>query len=197
MPRHAPLRLLALTMAALAAGASPARADITAFLGTSRVNTPPGATFTDQSDTELRTTKGLAVGFGLVIVGFEFEYSNTSGNDDTCGTASLPGSFRLLCAPSLTTGMANVLLQTPHGLTPVQVYGTIGAGMYREHYDLSNVSSLPDENDYGVGTNLGGGVKINLVGPLRLRVDYRIFKLANGAFNKTPQRFYAGANLSF
>ena len=29
-----------------------------------------------------------------------------------------------------------------------------------------------------MGINVGGGVKVNLAGPLRLRFDYRIFTLA-------------------
>jgi opacity protein-like surface antigen len=194
MSRFVSCRLLGLAVAGLVAFAAPARADITAFLGTAHVTSAPEVVALNQlEDKEYRTTKGLALGFGLVIVGFEFEYSNTSGVDGCTGKVGVRG----LCAPSLTTGMGNVLLQTPHGLLPVQIYGTVGAGVYREHWDFSEAVNLSDENDYGVGTNLGGGVKIDLVGPLRLRLDYRLFKLANGAYNSTPQRFYAGANLSF
>ena len=43
----------------------------------------------------------------------------------------------------------------------------------------------------------GGGVKVNLIGPLRLRVDYRIFKLGSGALHSPAHRFYAGLNLKF
>jgi hypothetical protein len=40
-------------------------------------------------------------------------------------------------------------------------------------------------------------VKINLAGPLRLRVDYRVFNL-HGSPRHTPvQRWYAGVNLKF
>lgn len=182
----------AFTVAVLASAVSPARADITAFIGTAHVTRAPDVV-DRASDKEFRTAKGFAFGFGLVIVGFEFEYSNTSGVDHCVAKIGVPG----LCAPSVTTGMGNVLVQTPHGLLPVQLYGTVGAGLYREHWDLGEAITRSDENDYGVGTNVGGGVKINLVGPLRLRIDYRVFKLANGAYNTTPQRFYAGANLSF
>jgi opacity protein-like surface antigen len=195
MPRRVSFcRIVAVTLAVLAATAVPIHADITAFLGTAQVTKAPEVVALDRSaEKEFRTTKGLAVGFGLIILGFEFEYSNTSGVDGCTSKVGVPG----LCAPSLTTGMGNVLLQTPHGLMPVQVYGTVGAGVYREHWDFSEAIAASDENDYGVGTNVGGGVKVDLVGPLRLRIDYRIFKLANGAYNTTPQRFYAGANLSF
>ena len=56
-----------------------------------------------------------------------------------------------------------------------------------------------------MGTNVGGGVKISLAGPLRVRLDYRIFRLTDefeagvggGGFSKTSHRFYAGANIAF
>ena len=48
-----------------------------------------------------------------------------------------------------------------------------------------------------VGVNLGGGVKMSLLGPLRLRLDYRIFKLRGEAQHPNVQRFYAGLNLKF
>jgi opacity protein-like surface antigen len=194
MPRLVSGRLFGFVLVGLVLCAAPARADITAFLGTAHVTSAPEVVaLNQQEEKEYRTAKGFALGFGLVIVGFEFEYSNTSGVDGCTSKVGVRG----LCAPSLTTGMGNVLLQTPHGILPFQIYGTVGAGLYREHWDFSEAVALSDENDYGVGTNLGGGVKIDLIGPLRLRLDYRLFKLANGAYNSTPQRFYAGANLSF
>jgi hypothetical protein len=179
---------LACAVLVVIAACSPARADITVFFGGSRVNTAPADA---ESDTSTRLDKGFAIGLSLVIIGFEFEWATMSGDElqeNTCVTAS---DFRAVCVPSLTTGMANVLLQTPHGIAPFQVYGTVGAGLYKERY------SPFDESDYGGGTNVGGGLKLDLVGPLRLRVDYRLFKLANDAFHDTSQRFYAGANLAF
>ena len=88
-------------------------------------------------------------------------------------------------------GCGGWILQTPRGLGPVQVYGTIGAGAYRERFDVV------DESTTNFGTNFGGGVKISLLGPLRVRVDYRIFKLSGDAVYETPQRVYVGANLAF
>ncbi len=46
-------------------------------------------------------------------------------------------------------------------------------------------------------SNFGGGAKIKLVGPLRVRLDYRVFKLQGSPLYETYHRFYAGANLSF
>jgi opacity protein-like surface antigen len=159
----------------LAAGGT-AEADITAFLG---ATTSPGT----------RTTQGIAIGAGLIIVGFEFEYSQASGDDETEPACLVPGSGE--CKPSLRTGMGNLLLQTPRGLGPVQVYGTVGGGVFRERFEGT------DEGETGFGSNVGGGAKINLLGPLRLRIDYRVFKLSGDAVHKTPKRFYVGGNLAF
>jgi hypothetical protein len=118
--------------------------------------------------------KGFGVGVGLLIVGFEFEYANLT--EDT---------FEELAG--LKTYSGNVLVQTP---TPaVQLYGTLGAQGYQEH-----LGALQETN---FGTNIGGGAKITLIGPLRVRFDYRIFKLHGEPLHDTYQRFYVGANLKF
>lgn len=125
-------------------------------------------------DTETRSTRGFSAGINLLIVGFEFEYANMS--EDLVGRSA-----------SLTTGMVNGLVQTP--TSGVQFYLTAGGGFHRQR--------LNDDSVTHVGTNIGGGAKIGLVGPLRLRLDYRIFSLRGNSFHVTPQRFYAGVNLSF
>ena len=145
--------------------AAPARADITGFIGT---NTTP----------DNRLARGFAIGFGLLVVGFEFEYSSTSESVSTSGVA-----------PSLKTGMGNVLLQTPVMIAGVQPYFTTGGGWYSE--------TLGSRNDMGLGANVGGGAKISLAGPIRLRVDYRVFKQGSGALYTPAHRFYAGLNLKF
>lgn len=123
-----------------------------------------------------RQVRGFAGGIGLVIVGFEFEYANT-------------GEDLVQSAPSLKTYMFNGLVQTPFAIGGVQPYGTAGGGIYRE--------SLNDDSETSVGINVGGGAKINLIGPLRLRVDYRVFTLRGSPRHSKPQRFYVGANLKF
>ncbi len=140
-----------------------AAADFTAFLG---VNPTPST----------RAVRGLAGGFGLLIVGFEFEYANTS-EDLEQG------------APGLKTFMFNGLLQTPMPIAGMQFYATAGGGGYRE--------SFGDLSETQVGLNVGGGVKWTLAGPLRLRLDYRIFTLQGDSRHPRPQRFYAGLNLKF
>lgn len=153
----------ALLTAALVLGATPAFADITAFIG---VNTQPAN----------RLVRGFAAGVSLLIVGFEFEYANTI-EDEKAG------------APSLVTGMGNVYAQTPIPIHGLQFYGTVGAGLYRER-----LVGLQETN---VGGNIGGGVKIALAGPLRLRVDYRVFTLRGQPLYDKPQRLYAGITLAF
>lgn len=140
-----------------------AAADITAFIGVSP--TP-----------ENRMARGFAVGFGLLIIGFEFEYS-TLTEDETARS------------PSLRTGSGNVLLQTPIEISGVSLYGTLGGGLYRER--------LFDTQETSFTSNFGGGAKIRLAGPLRMRVDYRVFHLQGDPLNSTYHRFYVGANLSF
>jgi hypothetical protein len=123
-----------------------------------------------------RSVRGFSAGIGLVIVAFEFEYANTREN----------AAER---APGLKTGMGNVLLQTPVAIFGFQPYFTTGGGYYRETLNASEES--------GFGTNAGGGVKISLAGPLRLRLDYRVFRMRSGALSSPAHRLYAGINLKF
>jgi opacity protein-like surface antigen len=124
---------------------------------------------------ERRSVAGFAGGAGLLIVGFELEYANTTED-------------AVVEAPGVKTFMANGLLQTlPLGR--LQFYGTAGAGGYRE--------TLREQSETNVGINVGGGVKISLLGPLRLRLDYRAFTLRGNPRHSKPQRFYAGLNLKF
>jgi hypothetical protein len=159
MPRTRTLLLTTL----LALAPTAAFADLTAFIGTT--TTPSN-----------RTAKGFGVGFGLVVVGFEFEYSNT--NEDP-----IEG------APALQTGTGNVLLQTPVAILGLRPYFTTGGGLFRER--------LGTIQETQIVLNTGGGVKISLLGPVKARLDYRIFKLRGEPLHPTVHRLYAGLNLSF
>ena len=157
--------LIALVVAVLVPRS--AYADATLFIG---ANTSPAN----------RSAKGFAIGAGLLVIGFEFEYSDTT--DDLASRA-----------PALKTGMGNLLLQSPIAFAGIQPYFTIGAGVY--HEDLGTNGSIADNT--GFGANTGGGLKISLLGPVRLRVDYRVFTLKNGALTTPAHRVYAGLNLKF
>ena len=51
---------------------------------------------------------------------------------------------------------------------------------------------LFDFTETHVGYNIGGGIKMSLAGPLRLRFDYRVFTLKGEPRHTNPQRFYVG-----
>jgi hypothetical protein len=152
-----------LTLVVLLAAATRAHADATLFIG---ATTAPAN----------RTAKGFAIGAGLLVLGFEFEYSDTT--DDITAAA-----------PSLKTGTGNLLLQSPVSFAGFQPYFEIGGGVY--HEELGPIGNT------GFVGNTGGGVKISLIGPIRLRVDYRAFTLKNGALTTPTHRVYAGLNLKF
>lgn len=120
-----------------------------------------------------RSTTGVAIGVSAVVLGFEFEYAHLN-NDQTTAT------------PSLGTGMFNLLIMTP---TKLQLYVTAGGGIYHE--------ALNAESNTSVGVNVGGGIKIPIAGPLRVRVDYRVMTLSSSIVGKPVQRFYVGGNFAF
>lgn len=156
------LRALVLFLVAVLTPAA-AHADATLFLG----STPTPAN---------RALRGFAFGAGLLIVAFEFEYASTSENVERS-------------APSLRTGMGNLLIQTPFAVGGIQPYVTTGGGLYRER--------LGDHQETSLGVNVGGGAKISVAGPLRLRLDYRLFTLQGDPLHERVHRVYAGANLKF
>jgi opacity protein-like surface antigen len=122
-----------------------------------------------------RLTRGLAIGVGIML-GLEFEYANTVEDVEEQ-------------APALRTGMTNAILQTPFGIGGVQPYLTGGLGLHREE--------LNGNRRTGLALNVGGGVKVSLAGPLRVRVDYRVLRLRGGARHTPVHRVYAGLNLAF
>ena len=101
-----------------------AYADATLFLG---ANTSPAN----------RVARGFAIGAGLLFIGFEFEYSDTT--DDLTARA-----------PALKTGMGNLLLQTPVAFAGIQPYFTVGGGVY--HEDLGTNGSIADNTGVGMNT---------------------------------------------
>jgi hypothetical protein len=169
--------VLPLFVLLLAAAARPALADGTLFIGTTNVSNADNAS--------RQTTKGFAIGAGVLVVGVEFEYASTGEDEDHFG-------------PSLRTGIGNVYVQTPIAIAGLQFYATTGGGLYREK---STVDPAGDLSKTGFTSDTGGGVKISLLGPLKARLDYRVFKLLGDkpspTWRSTVQRLYAGLNLSF
>ncbi len=125
---------------------------------------------------ESRAVVGASAGVTFVAFGFEGEYASTHESPEDV-------------APQLRTFMANAFVQNPIPISGLTFYGIAGAGVYRE--------TLLDVSQTSLATNIGGGVKIALAGPLQLRIDYRVFVLQGDALAQKPQRLYAGVNLKF
>ncbi len=129
-----------------------------------------------QSAPTIRPVTGISLGVGLLVVGWEVEIARVAERVDDR-------------APSISTGTGSVYVQNPIPISGMQIYGIAGAGVYRER----QTAVLQETN---VLVALGGGAKFALAGPLKLRLDYRFFKLRN-AGSPTPQRLYAGLSLAF
>jgi len=123
------------------------------------------------------STRGFAIGAGFLVVGVEFEYASTSEDAEHA-------------APSLKTGMGNFYLQTPIPVLGMQFYWTTGGGGYRERLGESH-----QETNFIFNT--GGGAKISVAGPLKVRLDYRVLKPQGSPLFSTLHRLYAGLNLNF
>ncbi|MFB3854254.1 MAG: hypothetical protein ACE148_10580 [Vicinamibacterales bacterium] len=158
------IAVTAMTAAALLLAARPASADITAFVG---LATAPAGN---------RPARGVGVGFGFLVVGFEAEYLTAAEDVEDA-------------SPSFRVGSFNGMLQTPVEMARTQFYVTAGGGLYRER--------LGAFQETHVAVNTGGGAKIRLAGPLRLRVDYRLFRLSGEPLVQRAHRLYVGLNLAF
>jgi hypothetical protein len=172
------LRCASLCVTALTLSAAPAVAqtwespiNITTFAGMAVTSGPHPAS-------------GVAVGLKPQPgpVSLEFEYSRSRGD-----TVSGP--------PAIATLAGNILVQRQR--SRFQYYGTFGVGLYAPLPDLSrrrgggvHQTSEPDS-----ARNIGGGAKVTLVGPLKLRMDYRAFFLAGRESNQ--HRFYVGIVAGF
>ncbi len=130
-----------------------------------------------QSSPEIRPATGISLGFGMLVVGWEVEIARATQQQDDA-------------VPSLSTGTGSLYVQNPIPIGGVQFYAIAGAGLYRERLDLAY-----QQTDVHVA--LGGGAKIELAGPLKLRLDYRVFKLRDAVAPGNPQRIYAGLTLAF
>jgi outer membrane protein with beta-barrel domain len=129
---------------------------------------------------DARTAVGIGVGAlpRPGPVSFEFEYCRRRG-DPTAGE------------PDIVTFAGNVLIQVP--VRPrLQVYGTLGVGFYYLQSDL-------DTSEANDGRNFGGGLKLTLAGPLKMRIDYRTFLLApiEGQYRSNVHRLSFGLVAGF
>ena len=128
-----------------------------------------------------RLITGASIGFFFPalgsIGGWEVEYARTRG-----GARS----------PRIDTFGASLLVQSLRNADGLQFYGALGGGSYSR-----------DEAGTVFQANVGGGLKVRLAGPLRLRFDYRLYILQRsdaGEFfteHRHPQRASAGIGLGF
>jgi hypothetical protein len=174
------LRCAALCVMALTLSAAPAVAqtwespvNITAFAGVAVASGPHPA-------------NGAAVGLKPQPgpVSLEFEYSR-SRSDPVSGV------------PAIETLAANVLVQPQRQRSRFQFYGTFGVGLYAPLYDPSRRrgGGVHQSSEADSARNIGGGAKVTLAGPLKLRMDYRAFFLAGSESNQ--HRFYVGIVAGF
>ena len=166
--------LLASALIGLLATAGPASADATVYAG---AVTGGGS----------RSVVGGAIGFfpretGAVI-GFEIDHMRTIGGV----TPS---------RPRIESSGGALLVQVYVVPRRFQAYGALGGGVFSQDGG--------DQTAAGIAANFGGGIKITLAGPLRIRLDYRLFVLSQNPDQslealsyKHPQRVTAGLALAF
>ena len=94
------------------------------------------------------------------------------------------GGRRHAATPSLRTTSGNVFV--------ADVRPSLSA-VLRRRAPGSIARSLGNDEETAFLLNNGGGVKINIAGPLRARIDYRIFTLRGNPKHKNVQRIYAGS----
>lgn len=141
-----------------------------------------GLTYVDA----LRPSYGFSFGYRPSVVGFEIEYLGTFGQT-TPGDYSAGGIF------------ASVIVQ-PVTISHVQIFAVGGFGAWGEGFAGGKRTGVLNAG------NVGGGVLVGLAGPLKLRLDYRLFLLGEvaeaevGAIapsRKHPQRIAAGLHFAF
>lgn len=130
-----------------------------------------------QNAPAIRPATGISLGFGVLVLGWEVEVARVTADADEA-------------APSIGMGTGSLYVQNPIPISGVQFYAIAGAGLYRERLELTR------HQQTDVHVAVGGGAKISLAGPLKLRLDYRLFRLRD-ALSSNPQRVYAGLALAF
>ena len=104
----------------------------------------------------VRPTADVAIGVVRSVGGFELDYAQTTG----AGT---------LARHSIGTFGVNLVLQTPPRANGLQFLGFVGFGLYGETTGIGG----PGSGEVLYKT-IGGGTKVPLAGPLKVRLDYRV-----------------------
>ena len=120
---------------------------------------PDGTVFVGVTMPTARPVLGAAFGGGGSIVRFEVEYAGTRGTSPTRASVD-------------TIGVSLMVQSRP--IDRFQFYGIGGFGLYGETFEGGGGGSGEI-----LARNIGGGAKIGLACPLRLRLDYRVFLLGD------------------
>lgn len=130
----------------------------------------------------LRPSLGWSFSYRPSAVGVEVEYLTTT-----------PGNYS-------AGGIFGSVIVMPVTISNVQIFVLGGVGVWGEGFKGGKRTGVLS------AANVGGGVLVGLVGPVRLRLDYRLFRLGEvskeeiGAISpsrKHPQRIAAGLYFRF
>jgi hypothetical protein len=128
-------------------------------------------------------TIAIAWGRWPGTVGFELEYAGTVGRATEA-------------RPSVGTITVNALVLTPVRVRSARVYALAGFGLYGEQGGGRGSGEV-------AAKDIGVGMKIPLSGPLKFRLDYRLFLLGPGdgspgsPRSHHPRRLSAAISLRF
>lgn len=194
-----------LTLAVIAAGtcATPAFAQSTGGLYVGAVAGYEGLDVETADDTATASADsavyGIAAGYdlslGSAFVGVEGEYSTSGGETD------FPGTVAGLRDGLDADGQYYAGVRAGVALTPgISAYGKVGyTAMDTRAFTSSG--SLADLEDNADGLRFGGGLQVQLPGPLEARVEYRrstYGDVGDGAFgDATTDQVVAGVGVRF
>lgn len=92
------------------------------------------------------------------------------------------------------------MIVQPLTIAKAHIFVVAGVGVWGEGFEAGKRTGVLS------AVNVGGGVLLNITGPLKLRLDYRLFRLGEvskeeiGAISpsrKHPQRIAAGLSVRF
>ena len=194
-----------ITLLAIAAGlaATPAAAQSTGGLYVGAiggyegidVETDDGTASASADSAVYGVNAGYDLSLGNAFVGVEGEYS-ASGSDTT-----FPGSVGAARDGLETDGQYYIGARAGVALTPgISAYGKIGYTALDTRAFTSS-GSLDDLEENADGIRFGGGVQVQLPGPLEARVEYRRSNygdVGGGAFgDATTDQVVAGIGVRF
>ena len=192
-----------LTLAAVAAGlaAAPASAQSGLYLGALggyegiNVDSADGSVTADADSAVYGVTAGYDLSLGSLFVGVEGELS-TSG-----GSTEFPDSFSGAREGLEANGQYYIGARAGVALTPgIAAYGKVGYTSL-DTTAFTSSGSLGELEENAGGLRFGGGLQVQLPGPLEARVEYRRSRykdLIDGTYgDATTDQVVAGLGVRF